>query len=251
MSQTPLLAFSEQLADIVAAAAPSLVQVQAHRRPATGVVYADGQVLTTSRALGREDGIAVRTPDGRALEAELGGWDPSTSLVLLRVANLHAPPIAVSTTASRVGQIVVPVARSWSNALTASAGIVSVIGGPLPTGRGRAIDRVIRTDAVMHGGFAGGAVLDAEGKLAGIATAAAIRGLGVVIPADIAWKSAATLAEHGSSKRGYLGISGQSVRLPDAQATPDRTHAVLVAGVSAGSPAETAGVLIGDLILTF
>lgn len=251
MSSTPLLAFSQQLADIVAASAPSVVQVHGHRRPASGVVYADGLVLTTTRALGRENGVTVRTGDGRALEAELGGWDPSTSLVLLRVADLQAPPIATSTTEPRVGQIVVPVARSWSNALTASAGIIAVIGGPMPTGRGRAIDRVIRTDAAMHSGFAGGAVLDAEGKLAGVATAAEIRGLGVVIPADIAWKSAATLAEHGSSKPGYIGIAGQSVRLPESHATTDRTHAVLVAGVSAGSPAEAAGVLIGDLILTF
>jgi len=251
MNSTPLSALSTQLADIIAAAAPSVVQVQGHRRPASGVVYADGLVLTTTRALGRENGITVKTNDGRALEAELGGWDPSTSLVLLRVNDLQSAAVAPSTAEPRVGHLVTAVARSWSNALTASTGIISVIGGPMPTGRGRAIDRVIRTDAAMHGGFAGGAVLDTDGRLAGIATAASIRGLGVVIPADIAWKSAATLAEHGAFKRGYLGITGQSVQLPESLASGDRTYALLVAGVSAASPAEAAGVLIGDLILAF
>ena len=68
----------------------------------------------------------------------------------------------------------------------------------------RAIDEVIRTTAPMHDGFAGAAFVDATGRAIGIATAAQIRGLGVVIPASIAWKTAATLVEHGSLKRGIL-----------------------------------------------
>jgi S1-C subfamily serine protease len=95
-------------------------------------------------------------------------------------------------------------------------GIVSVIGGPLPTGRRRAIDQVIRTTAPMHDGFSGGAFLDTAGGLIGIATAAAIRGLGVVIPAAIAWKTAATVLEHGSLKRGYLGSPASRSRCPRA-----------------------------------
>ena len=106
--------------------------------------------------------------------------------------------------------------------MTASAGIVSVIGGPLPTGRRRAIDQVLRTTAPMHEGFAGGAFIDTSGALLGVITAAAIRGLGVVIPASIAWTAAATLLEHGQLKRGYLGIAGQPVRLPEDQRGTER-----------------------------
>src|SRR5207244_7968303 len=109
------------------------------------------------------------------------------------------------------GHLALAVARSWSNAVTATAGIVSVIGGPLPTGRRRAIDEVIRTTAPMHDGFAGGAFLDTSGGLIGIATASEIRGLGVVIPAAIAWQTGATLLAHGGLKRGFLGIAGQPV----------------------------------------
>jgi serine protease DegQ len=252
MSNDLLSTFSNQLADAVAAAAPSVVQVQGRRRPASGLVYADNVVLTTVRALGREDGIHVRRHDGRALDAELAGWDPTTSLAVLRVPGLETAAITPARSAPRVGHLALAVARSWSNVVTASAGIVSVIGGPLPTGRRRAIDEVIRTTAPMHDGFAGGAFLDTGGGLLGIATAAAIRGLGVVIPATIAWKTAATVLEHGSLKRGYLGLAGQPVALPENQrGTDGREQALLVVGVTGGSPAAAAGVLVGDLLLEF
>jgi len=253
--QALLSSFSNQLADAVAAASPSVVQVQGRRRPASGLVYADGVVLTTVRALGREDGLHVRRDDGQTLDAQLAGWDPTTSLAVLRVAGLGVGAIAPSTATARVGHLALAVARSWSNAVTASAGIVSVIGGPLPTGRRRAIDQVIRTSAPMHDGFAGGAFLDASGGLIGIATAAAIRGLGVVIPASIAWKTAATILEHGQLKRGYLGIAGQPVKLPENQPGPGgnigREEALLVVGVTTGSPAAAAGILVGDVLLEF
>jgi len=241
---------STQMADAVAAAAPSVVQVQGRRRPASGLVYADGVVVTTIHALGREEGLRVRRHDGQTFDAELAGWDPTTRLAVLRVAALGAPAVSPATDAARVGHLALAIARSWSNAVTASAGIVSVIGGPLPTGRHRAIDQVIRTTAPMHGGFAGGAFVDMTGALIGVATAASIRGLGVVIPTTIAWKTAATVLEHGRLRRGYLGISGQPVTLPESQrGTEGRTEALLVVGVTSASPAASAGVLVGDLVL--
>jgi S1-C subfamily serine protease len=243
---------SNQMADAVASASASVVQVQGRRRPASGLVYAANVVLTNARALGREDGLRVRRPDGQTLEAQLAGWDPTTNLAVLNVAGLELPAATVASTPPRVGHLALAVARSWSNALTASAGIVSVIGGPLPTGRGRAIDEVIRTTAPMHDGFAGGAFLNTAGGLIGIATAAAIRGLGVVIPASIAWKTAATLIQHGGLKRGYLGIAGQPVRLPESQKSGDgREDALLIVGVTSGSPAAAAGLLVGDIIVDF
>jgi S1-C subfamily serine protease len=235
---------SNRMADAVAAAAPSVVQVHGRRRPASGLVYADGVVVTTMRAVGREDGLRVRTHAGDTLEATLAGWDPATSLAVLKVAGLAAAPLTPSTTPVRVGNLALAVARSWSNAVTASAGIVAVIGGPLHTGRRRAIDQVIRTTAPMHDGFSGGAFLDAGGSLAGMTTAAEIRGFGVVMPAGIVWKTAAHVLQHGGSARGYLGIVGQPVRLPG-----DGTGALLVTGVAADGPAAKAGVLIGDIIL--
>jgi S1-C subfamily serine protease len=251
MSTDLLSTLSNQLADAVAAAAPAVVQVQGRRRPASGLVYSENAVLTTVRALGREDGLRVRRGDGEALDAELAGWDPSTGLAVLRVPDLAVPSLKPSTASPRVGHLAIAVARSWSNVTTASAGVIAVIGGPLPTGPRRSIDQVIRTTAPMHDGFAGGAFLDTSGGLIGIATAAAIRGLGVVIPAAIAWKTAATVLEHGRLKRGYLGLAGQPVELAESQRPDGRERALLVVGVTAGSPAAAAGLLVGDLLVEF
>src|SRR5256884_1012321 len=249
MTSDLLTSFSNQLADAVAVAVPSVVQVQGRRRPASGLVYADDVVLTMVRALGREDGLRVRRDDGQALDAEVAGWNRTPSLAVLRVAGLGVKPIAPAPSSARVGHVALAVARSWSNVVTASAGIVSVIGGPLPTGRRRAIDQVIRTTAPMHDGFAGGAFVDTSGALLGVATAAAIRGLAVVIPAPIAWKTAATVLEHGQLKRGYLGVAGQPVGLPGKQLADRRGGALLGVGVTSGSPAAAAGGLVGDAVV--
>jgi S1-C subfamily serine protease len=249
MTTELLTTFSNTLADTVAAAAPAVVQVQGRRRPVSGLVYADNTVVTMARALGREDGVRVRRHDGHMLDAEVAGWDPTTGLAVLRVGGLEARSLTPAAAPARVGHIGLAIARSWSNAVTASAGIVSVIGGPLATGRRRAIDHVLRTTAPMHDGFAGGAFVDTTGALLGVTTAAAIRGLGVVIPASIAWQTAAGILEHGGLKRGYLGISGQTARLAAHQRDAiGRDEALVVVGVPAGSPAAAAGVLVGDVL---
>src|SRR5258707_7480731 len=126
MTNDFLTSFSDQLADAVAAAAPAVVQVQGRRRPASGLVYADTVVVTMVRALGREDGLHVRRHDGHTLDAELIGWDPTTGLAVLRVDGLDAKPLTVAAAPARVGHLALAVARSWSNAVTASTGIVSV-----------------------------------------------------------------------------------------------------------------------------
>ena len=164
MTIESLTTLSNSLADAVSAVAPSVVQVQGRRRPASGIVYADNVVVTMVRALGREDGLHVRRHDGQTLDAELIGWDPTTGLAVLRASGLDTKPLTPATAPARVGHLALAVARSWSNAVTASSGIVSVIGGPLRTGRRRAIDQVLRTTAPMHDGFAGGAFVDTVGR---------------------------------------------------------------------------------------
>jgi S1-C subfamily serine protease len=245
-----LTELSTQLADAVDTVAASVVQVQGRRRPASGLVFSDGVVLTTMRAIGGDDGLHVRRHDGTVLDATLAGWDPATTLAVLRVADLGVAPVTRSSASPRVGNLALAVARSWSNAVTASAGIISVIGGPLATGRRRAIEQVIRTTAPMHEGYSGGAFIDAAGAVLGVATATVIRGTTVVIPASIAWTAAQRVLEHGQARRGYLGVMGQAVKLPASQAASSgRDTALLVVGVAPSSAAAEGGVLVGDILL--
>ena len=243
-----LKSLSNALADAVDAVSASVVQVRGARRPVSGLVYSPEVVLTAMSALGRDNGIQVRRGDGTLLPAELVGWDPATNVAVLRVSGLSAVPAAVASAAPRVGHVALAIARSWSNAVTASTGIISVIGGPLHTGRRRSIEQVIRTNAPMHDGFTGGAFIDTDGGLLGMTTPITIRGSAVVIPAAIVWSTAAAVLEHGSIKRGYLGISGHRVHVPEAQRAGERETALLIVGVVPGGPAEAAGVLVGDIL---
>ncbi|HET9372633.1 MAG TPA: trypsin-like peptidase domain-containing protein [Vicinamibacterales bacterium] len=252
MSSNHLYELSDGLADAVDTIAASVVQVQVRRQPVSGVAFGPDAVLTTGRALARDRGVRVKTPDGRVIDAEVKGWDPATHLAVLSVPGLSATPAVVASRQARVGHVAIAVGRSWSNAVTATVGNVAIIGGPLPTGPGRSIERIIRTTAPMHGGFAGGALADAAGQVIGIATAAEIRGLGVVIPGDIAWKAAGEVLEHGQVSRGFLGLAGQTVRLSTRQRGEGGPEtALLVVGVVPDSPAEAAGFLVGDVLLAF
>ena len=113
---------SNQMADAVAAAAPSVVQVNGGRRPVSGLVYAADVILTTMRGVGHHEHVPVRRHDGQVLQGDLGGFDPSTQLAVLRVPGLALAPIVRAESEPRVGHLALAIARSWSNAVTATAG---------------------------------------------------------------------------------------------------------------------------------
>jgi S1-C subfamily serine protease len=250
MTNLSLASLSNELADLANGAAPSVVQVIAGRRPASGVIHGRDTIVTTARAIGREDGLRIRVADSEPMGASLVGWDPATGIAVLRSADpLSAGTPAIAQSEPRPGEIVIALARSWSGAVTVSGGVVAIVGGPLRTGRRAQIARVIRVTAPMHDGFAGGGVWDTSGQLTGIATASAIRGFGVTIPARIAWESAARIIAGGTPRRGFVGLAVQPVELPAGQRPAGRERALLVVGVTPGSPAEAAGVIVGDILL--
>ncbi|MEO8077038.1 MAG: trypsin-like peptidase domain-containing protein [Acidobacteriota bacterium] len=252
MSNTTLSTLSDELADLTAAGSAAVVQVLGARRPASGVVHGADTIITTARAAGREDGLRVKVAGGDAIDADLAGWDPATGIAVLRTRTpLGVPSPAIADAEPRVGQIVVALARSWSNAVTASAGVVAVVGGPLRTGRRRQIARVIRVTAPMHEGFAGGALYDTSGRLTGITTAAVIRGFAVAIPASIAWASASQVLTGGTPRRGFVGLALQAAALSPSQTPDARERALLVVAITPGSPAERAGLIVGDVLLEF
>jgi len=242
---------SRQLADLVAAAAGGVVQVRSrHAPPATGTSIEGGRVIVAAHAVDGDRDLSVRA-NGTRMAAQLLGFDPATGLAVLRAegptwAALSGGPPA------RVGEIVTALGRTWSGALAASTGLVSVVGGPLRTGRGTSVEEVLRADVRVHPLGAGGPLLDTGGRVAGIATGGAIRGMPLFIPSAIAWNVAEAITAHGTLKRGYLGISAQPVRIPPAQrAGREQDAGLLVVGVAPQSPAEAAGVLVGDLVVGF
>jgi S1-C subfamily serine protease len=248
-----LNALSNAMADAVERVGLSVVQVSGRRRrPASGIVYASGKVLTASHVVEREEDLSVVAHDGQSLEARFAGRDPSTDLAVLEASGLDVPVAETAAGEARVGQISLAVARPSREGVRASFGIVSVVGGRLRTGRGTMLERYIQTDATPYPGFSGGPLIDAGGTVVGVTTLGLSRGVVLAVPSEVAWRVAGTLSEHGSLKRGYLGILSQPVRLPAAQRSGLEKQAggLLVVGVEDRSPAGKSGILVGDILVS-
>lgn len=244
-----------ELSDAMAAAAEKVgaatVMVNARRRiPATGVAYAPDLILTANHVVERDESIPVLFSDGNQVSAELVGRDQGTDLALLRLEQPVANP-AKTAPQAKVGQLALALGRPSEAGIEASLGVVSAIGGPVHTRHG-AIDRYIRTDTTPFPGFSGGPLADVEGRVIGINTSGFGHGISLTIPADLAWNVAQQLAKHGSVQRGYLGVRSQGVEIPrESQKTLKRQQpaGLLLISVERKSPAEAAGLIVGDIIV--
>ncbi|CAN5192438.1 trypsin-like peptidase domain-containing protein [soil metagenome] len=248
-----LSALSEGMADAVENVAASVVRVNGRRRRSgSGVVFAQNTVLTASHVLEREEDLSVETADGRTLSARFAGRDHSTDLAVLNVDGLDIEPATPAEGDARVGQISLAVgSHSRGEGPRATLGVVSAVGGPVRTRRGPRLERFIQTDATPYPGFSGGPLIDARGNVLGMLVSGWGRGAAFAIPADIAWRTAGTLSERGSVKRGYLGILSQPVRLPDGgRLGLTQRGGLLVVGVEDGSPAGRGSLIVGDILAT-
>jgi S1-C subfamily serine protease len=251
-----LPALSGATADLADAVAPSIVQVHGRpRRPSSGFVVAPERVVTTSHSVQLEDGVRVRTHDGRLLEAELAGHAPGPDVVLLRVPGLDAPVVTgldapETVPAVRPGTLVVLAGRSWSGHLHVRLLAVSGVGGPVRAADGTAIDRVYSLPVLPYPGVSGSAVLDAHGNLAGLATAGLVRGRVLGLPTAGLRTAIEALEAKGTMARGFLGITTHAARLAASQSGPaGQPHGLVVVGVAPESPAA-AQLCVGDVIVS-
>jgi S1-C subfamily serine protease len=249
MTMTNLLVeLSNALADAANQAGESTVLVNARRRiPASGVAFSKDLILTANHVVERDDDINIALPDGTEIPATVAGRDRGSDLALLKLESAAATPAEMKKSPARIGQIVLALGRPSADGIQASLGTVSAITGPLRTRHGGAIERFIRTDSIPYPGFSGGPLVAPDGTVLGINTSGLTRGSAITIPADIASKTAETLAEHGHIRRGYLGIRSQLVELPSGE--EEQITGLLVVGVEKGSPAAKGGLLVGDILV--
>jgi S1-C subfamily serine protease len=247
-----LTEFSNGLTAAVEKAGGSTILVDARKRyPASGIAYTDDLILTADHVVTREDEIKVLLPDGRSLGATLAGRDPGSDLALLRLAEKALNPARTSEEV-KIGQLVMALGRPSREGMQASWGIVTAISGPTRTFRGGMLDRYIQTETTPYPGFSGGPLIDTEGAVLGLNTSGLTRGSSLTIPVPVAWRVAEALAQHGSVKRGYLGVRTQPVDVPEAarQALQrEQSHGLLVLWLEEGGPAERGGLLVGDILV--
>jgi S1-C subfamily serine protease len=249
----PFVGFSETLADAVETAAASTVLVDARRRfPASGIAFAPDLVLTADHVVERDEDIRILLPDGSQTAAVVAGRDPGSDLAVLRLPQGSLPPAQPAAQPARIGQLVLALGRPSPDGIQASLGVVSALNGPVRTGRGGLLESYLRTDATPYPGFSGGPLIDASGRILGINTSGLAQGMSLTIPVALAWETAATLAQHGHVRRGYLGIRSQPVAIPTAQQQSlgrEQASGLLLVGVEEGGPAAQAGLLVGDILV--
>nr|WP_132147153.1 Do family serine endopeptidase [Luteibacter rhizovicinus] len=220
----------------------------------SGVVVdaAKGYVLTNHHVVGSADDITVTLQDGRDFKAKLVGSDADTDIAVLQIDadRLQALPLADSSQL-RVGDFVVAVGDPFGLGQTVTSGIVSALGR---SGLGKGYQSFIQTDASINPGNSGGALVNLRGELVGInsmifSPSGGNVGIGFAIPVDLAGQVMKQLLAYGKVRRGNLGVDVQDVtpRVAQALKLKDTTGAV-VTRINEGSPADGAGLQIGDVL---
>lgn len=252
MSQN-LRQLSDDLATAVETAGASVVRVDARRRlPASGIVWADGVIVTSNHGVERDENITIGLPGGDTTSATLIGRDPSTDVAVLRVNGAALTAATwVETTSVRVGQLALALGRPGRGIQT-TLGVVSALGESWRTSAGGHVDRYVQTDVTMYPGYSGGPLADVEGRIIGMNSSHLARGVSLTLPTATIRRIVEALVTHGRVRRGFLGIKAQPVRLPEAIATEaGQETGLLLAAVESGSPADQSGLLLGDTLLSF
>ena len=243
---------------------PAVVHIKVGTRGATGsgvIVSSDGYILTNNHVASAANELSVKLADGRELTARRIGLDPRTDLALIKVEAQNLPYATLGDSSKlEQGEWVIALGSPFGLEQTMTAGIVSAIGrkfnGPY--------DNYIQTDASINPGNSGGALVNMNGEVIGINTSILSKGggsegVGFAIPSNLArsvkdqllgnagvYARANTGANAGANaavSRGYLGVSVQDQQTAEGGA--------VVAELTNGSPASTAGLRGGDVIVEF
>ena len=249
-----LIELSDALAQATKSAAASAVAVHTESRgSSSGVIWRPGIVVTAEHALRRDEEIQLTLPDGRVVSAELAGRDPSTDIAVLKCPEvaLGAAKFA-NVEALEPGSLSLVVGRTRASGPVAALAVVSLVAPERRTWTGGSLAPYIRLDVGLQPTAAGGAVVDAAGRIVGIATPRFARFGAIVIPAPLLNRVMDTLLEKGRIPRGYLGVGLQTVRLPEALRNAlqrkEKTAAILLE-VEPDGPAHKAGLVIGDILV--
>jgi S1-C subfamily serine protease len=250
----PLVAFSDHAAQLVERTGSGIVGVHGGgRRSSSGIHWRSGVIVTAEEVLEQDEGIKITLPGGRLVEASLAGRDPSTDVAVLRFQPDGLPAVATADAAQlRPGHVVLAVGNHEGGPV-ASLGIVATVGGPWHSLRGGTIDNLIRVDLVLSPAAEGGALIDAQGGVVGMAVPGPRRRV-LAIPTSTIDRGVDQLLAKGHVFRGYLGAGLEPVRrgrpTHDTQPTGSG-RGVLVVSIDPDGPASRAGLLVGDIVMTW
>src|SRR5436190_12752046 len=256
-------AYSNAVISVADAVGPAVVRVEtrgANGRPGgvgSGVVISpDGLVLTNSHVVESAKEVRLLDGEGRVMEADRLGEDPDTDLALLRAGSARNLPSAQLGDSKKLrrGQLVVAIGNPLGFESTVTAGVISALGRSLRAGSGRLIEEVIQTDAALNPGNSGGPLVSSRGQVIGINTAIikGAQGICFAIASNTAQFVLSELIQHGRVRRGYIGVSGQTMPVPRRHAhlaALEQKSGAVIIGLAPDGPAASAGLQTVDVIV--
>lgn len=219
------------------------------------IISSDGYILTNHHVVDGADEIIVRLNNRDAYEARLVGSDEASDIALLKVEARGLPSVKVGDSHNlKIGAWVLAIGSPFGFESTVTAGIVSAKGRSLPSEN---YVPYIQTDVAINPGNSGGPLFNLEGEVVGVnsqifSRSGGFMGLSFAVPIELAMNVVQQLREQGHVSRGYLGVLIQDVDRKLAQSFGlDHPKGALIARVIPGSPAEEAGLRVGDIVLDF
>lgn len=216
-----------------------------------------GFILTNYHVIKKADEIIVALQDGRQYRSEIIGLDPETDLAVIKVQGEHLPVVPINLAVPpQVGDVVLAIGNPYNLGQTITQGIISATGR---NGLSSGYQDFLQTDAAINAGNSGGALIDTNGALIGINTAAfqiggesGGHGINFAIPIKLAYSIMEKLIKDGRVIRGALGMTGKALTIELAQILnlPDR-QGVFVIDTDKNGPAAIAGLKANDIIIKF
>lgn len=223
--------------------APWVVAVAGRKgRTQSGFHFREGLVFTADHGLNGEATTTVSW-EGGAASAKVLGRDPGSDLALLHVAEAELPsPELRDVEGIRPGEAVAMLARHPDDGLGVSAGVVACRAGEWKTWRGGTLEHFLQADLRLYNGYAGGPLIDSQGRLLGLVTPALSRDAPVVLTVPTLERVAALLQERAVKGRAYLGVGLHDVRLDDGEGS-------MIVTLEKDGPAARGGLLLGDIFV--
>jgi putative serine protease PepD len=239
---------------VVQSVSPSVVQIEDQTGLGSGIVLdSAGDIVTNNHVVTGANSFTVTTSSGNRYPAKLVGSFPPDDLAVIKVSGAHLKPATLADSSKlQVGDIAIAIGNPLGLQSSVTEGIVSAFRQAMPEDNNVTLPSVIQTSAAINPGNSGGALVDIEGRVIGIPTLAATDpqlgggsapGIGFAIPSNLVKDIAGQIVAHGkviNSHRAYLGI-----RVGDTNG-----NGVLVGSVTAGGPAASAGLRVGDVIVS-
>lgn len=222
----------------------------------SGVIIApDGYILTNSHVVHGAQWLEVVLADGHTVPAQIAGVDPATDLAVIRINAAGLPTVELGDSDRlRVGQLVIAIGNPLGFQATVTAGVVSALSRSLRSQSGQLIENIIQTDAPINPGNSGGPLVDSRARVVGINTAIiqGAQGIGFAVPVNTARWVAGLLIKDGRVRRPFLGITSEArpihIRVAREHGLRD-PKGIGVIQVMPGSPADLAGIRVGDIIV--